>query len=311
MNLMPPGPFDDKGTPDSNGSLRDDKNLNVGRARPVVVTAMCLSVFLAGSGVHSQDVNKVLEDVGIEQRLNARIPLDLEFRDSSGNTVRTGDFLGQRPVILSLVYYECPMLCTLVLNGLLRAAKALSFDVGTEFDVLTVSFDPLETPELAAAKRKSYLKKYGREGAERGWHFLTGEKSSIEKLTEAVGFRYRYNPVTDEYAHSSALIVLTPEGRISRYFYGVEYAGRDLRLALVEASNEKIGSVVDEVLLLCMQYDPEKGKYGVVIMRVMRLAGGATVLLVAGGVALMLWRDRRRRTRAPEGRPRAASEEIP
>jgi protein SCO1/2 len=257
-----------------------------------------------------QDVNAVLEDVGIAQRLGAQIPLDLEFRDSTGRAVRLDDLVGERPVILSLVYYECPMLCNLVLNGLLRALKALSFDAGKEFDVLTVSFDPLETPALAAAKKASYLEQYGREGAAGAWSFLTGDQPAIAKLTDAVGFRYHYNAVTDEYAHSSALVVLTPDGKISRYFFGVEYVGRDLRLALVEASAEKIGSVVDEVLLLCLRYDPVKGRYGLFIMGVMRLLGGATVFVLGGFIAYTLWKDRRRDALAGGSRPRAVSRET-
>lgn len=278
-----------------------------------ILMAICLVLLASASPVSSkefQDVNAVLQDVSVEQRLGAQVPRDLEFVDASGKAVRIDDLLHGRPVILSLVYYECPMLCNLVLNGLLRSAKALSFDIGKEFDVLTVSFDPLETPELAAEKKENYLKKYGREGARNAWRFLTGKEPSIRRLTKAVGFRYHYNPVTDEYAHSSTLVVLTPDGKISRYFFGVEYVGRDLRLALVEASDDKIGSVVDEVLLLCLQYDPVKGKYGLVIMGVMRLLGASTVLLLAGFVGVMLWKDRRRNKHAAGLGPLAASEEF-
>ena len=236
-----------------------------------------------------------LEGVGIDQRLNELVPLDAEFADEHGAAVKLGDYFGEKPVILALVYYECPMLCTLELNGLLRALRAVPLDMGADFEVVTVSFDPDETPALAAAKKDEYVGKYGREGADGAWHFLTAPAGSIDRLAEAVGFRYRYNPATDLFNHASAIFVLTPEGRLSKYFYGIEYSARDLRLGLVEASAGKIGSAVDEILLFCFHYDPETGKYGVVIMNVVRLAGVATVLLLGGFIAVMLRRDRRRR----------------
>ncbi len=237
-----------------------------------------------------------LRDVGIEQRLNQQAPLDLTFRDEAGRAVRLGDYFGKRPVVLSLVYYDCPMLCTLVLNGLVRALRAVSFEPGRDFESVTVSFDPRETPALAAAKKQTYLERYRRAGAEGGWHFLTGGQEAVRRLTEAVGFRYTFDPQTGQFAHASAIMVLTPEGRLSRYFYGIEYSARDLRLGLVEASAGKIGSPVDQVLLYCFHYDPQTGKYGMVIMNTVRAAGLATVLAL-GMLLGLLFRQEKRRIR--------------
>jgi protein SCO1/2 len=233
-----------------------------------------------------------LAGVGIDQRLDAEVPLDLEFRDESGKAVRLRDLLRGRPVILALAYYECPMLCTLVLNALTGALRALPFDVGAEFDVLTVSFDPEETPALAAAKKKTYLEDYRRPGAAGGWHFLTGDQGAILALTGAVGFRYTVDPKSGEFAHAAGIMVLTPAGRIARYFYGVEFAPRDLRLALVEAAEGKIGSPVDQLLLYCYRYDPSTGRYSAAVMNIVRLAGAATVLGL-GSFLLVMWRRER------------------
>jgi protein SCO1/2 len=233
-----------------------------------------------------------LSKVGIDQKLDSQVPLDLQFFDENGKTVRLGDFFGQKPVVLSLVYYECPMLCTLVLNGMVRAFRTLSFNVGDDFEVVTVSFNPRETPALAAAKKAVYLKEYGRPGAGRGWHFLTGREDQIRQLTDAVGYRYVYDPKTGQYAHATGIMVLTPKGRVARYFYGIEYSPRDLRLGLIEATNNRIGSPVDQILLYCVHYDPTTGKYGLVIMNVIRLVGAATVLLIGGFIAVMLLRER-------------------
>jgi protein SCO1/2 len=240
----------------------------------------------------AQPVN--LDRVGIDQKLNTQVPLDLQFRDEAGRQIRLGDFFGKRPVFLSLVYYDCPMLCTYVLNGMAGAFRTLSFNVGNEFEVVTVSINPAETPALASAKKKVYLKTYGRPAAAKGWHFLTGEEPQIKALADAVGFRYTYDPESKQFAHAAGIMLLTPQGRLSRYFYGVEYPPRDLRLALVEASSERIGSPVDHILLYCMHYDPTTGKYGVVIMRVLRLAGLGTLAMLVGFVGLMAWRGRRR-----------------
>jgi protein SCO1/2 len=235
----------------------------------------------------------MLREVRIDQKLGAPLPLEVTFRDESGETVRLQQYFGEKPVILSFVYYECPMLCSQVLNGLLESLKTLSFDAGNQFEVVTVSFDPGETPKLAAEKKASYLKQYERAGAEDGWHFLTGDTSAIRQLTNAAGFHYKYDAATDQFAHASGIMAITPQGKIARYFYGIEYPGRDLRLALVEASENKIGSFVDQVLLYCFHYDPAVGKYGLVIMNVLRLAGIATVMALGTFIMVMFWRDRR------------------
>lgn len=244
-------------------------------------------------GASSSQPAPILQKVGIDQKLGASVPLDLVFRNEEGQDVRLATYFGEKPVILSLVYYECPMLCTLILNGLLRSLRALSFTAGKEFTVLTVSFDPREGPELAAAKKQTYVRSYGRPEAERGWHFLTGEEAAIRRLTEAVGFRYAFDPETGQFAHASGIMVLTPQGRIARYFYGIEYAPRDLRLGLVEAAQGKIGSPVDQILLYCYHYDPRQGRYSLVILNVLRLAGVATVLVLGGFLVVMFRRDRR------------------
>ncbi len=232
------------------------------------------------------------EEIGIDQRLGEELPLDLVFTNEDGDAVPLGQYFEEKPVILSLVYYECPMLCTQVLNGLLRSLRVLSFDIGREFEVVTVSFDPGETPDLAAAKKKEYLSSYDRVGANTGWHFLTGSQDQIDHLTRAVGFRYQYDAETDEYIHSSGIMVLTPQGKIARYFYGIEYAPKDLRLGLIEAAANKIGSAIDQVLLLCYRYDPESGKYGFVIVNSLRIAGLATVAILGGFIATMIRRER-------------------
>jgi protein SCO1/2 len=244
-----------------------------------------------------QTQDAILREIGIDQHLNEQIPLDLTFRDEAGQSVQLGRYFGKKPVILALVYYQCPMLCTLTLNGLVSALKAVSFDIGNQFNVVTVSFNPAETPSLAAAKRETYLKSYGRVGADAGWHFLTGDDANIKRLVDAVGFRYRYVPEQKQFAHAAGITLLTPSGKIARYFFGVEYAPRDLRLGLVEASQERIGSPVDELLLYCFHYDPATGKYGAVVMNIVRL-GGAVTVLVLGGALLVMWR-RDRRPHAP------------
>ena len=247
---------------------------------------------------------KLLDEIGLDQNLNGQIPLELTFIDEKGRTVALGDLLGDRPALLSFVYYECPMLCTQILNGLTKSLRVLSFDVGKEFDVITISIDPGETPSLAAAKKQEYVKWYGRASAERGWHFLTGRQDQIELLTQAAGFRYQYDPETDLYRHASGIMVLTPEGKLARYFYGVDYAPKDVRLGLIEASQNKIGSAVDQLLLLCYQYDPSTGKYGLVIMNSVRIAGALTVVTIGAFVVLMLRRERRARlTHGTAGSP--------
>ncbi len=231
-----------------------------------------------------------LINVGIEQRLNQQVPLDLAFRDETGKSVHLSDYFGQRPVILNLVYYKCPMLCSEVMSGLTRSLKVIKFDAGNQFSVLSVSFNPNETPQLAAAAKANYMQRYGRPQDADGWHFLTGSQESITGLTKAVGFQYQYDAKTDQYAHATAIMVLTPDGRVSQYYYGIEYSPKDLRLGLIQASNRKIGTIVDEVFLYCYHYDPATGKYGAVISRILKLSGLATILLI-GGMVLILFRS--------------------
>lgn len=236
----------------------------------------------------------MLQNVGLDQRLDEQVPLDLPFRDEDGRSVTLSEYFTGRPVILVLAQYRCPMLCTQVLNGLVDALRNVTFQAGTEFQVVTVSFDTRETPELAAAKKASYLGRYGRPRSAGGWHFLTGEQVSIDRLTQAVGFRYSYDAATDRFAHASGVLVLTPAGRVSRYFYGIRYSPRDLRLGLVEAADNQIGSHVDQVLLFCFHYDAATGKYSASAMAAVR-AGGVLTLLALGTFMLFgRWRDRRR-----------------
>jgi protein SCO1 len=231
-----------------------------------------------------------LKNVGMQQNLNEQIPPDLAFRDETGKSVRLSDYFGKRPLILNLVYYQCPMLCGEVLSSLTSTLRILKLDVGKDFDVLTVSFDSRETPELAAAKKAPVMKRYGRPGSENGWHFLTGPEESIAALTKAVGFQYQYDDKTGQFAHATAIMVLTPQGKIAQYYYGVDYAPRDLRLGLVQASNNKVGNVVDQVLLYCYHYDPATGKYGAVITRILRLSGLATILILGIMFAVLVRR---------------------
>lgn len=235
----------------------------------------------------------LLSEVGIDQKLNAQLPLDLAFRNERGKSVRLRDCLGDKPVILNLIYYRCPMLCSRTMDGLIRTLRTMSLAVGDDFTVLSVSFDPHEGPRQAASAKRAALERYGRRGAARGWHFLTGDEAAIRSLTDTVGFRYAYDPKLDQYAHAAGLVVLTPEGKVSRYLGGIEFAARDLRFSLVEASALKIGSVADQVLLLCYQYNPQTGKYGLVIQAVIRVCGLATVASMATAILWMLRRERR------------------
>jgi protein SCO1 len=230
-----------------------------------------------------------LQNVGVEQHLDGQVPPELTFADETGRIVKLHEYFGKRPLILNLVYYNCPMLCGEALAGLTGAMKMVKFDVGNEFEVVTVSFNPQETPAIAAAKKQDYLKRYGRPGAASGWHFLTGPAESINALTKAVGFQYQYDPRINQYAHATAILVLTPQGRISRYFYGVDYPPKDLRMGLVEASQGKIGNAVDQVLLYCYHYDPATGKYGAVVSNILRLGGSLTIVMV-GSLLLILFR---------------------
>jgi protein SCO1/2 len=234
----------------------------------------------------------ILREVSIAQRLNEPIPPEIIFRDENGKAVHLGDYFGTKPIVLSLVYFDCPALCTEVLNGELRTMKAITLDLGKDFDAITVSFEPKDTPELAKAKRDVYAGQYGRPGARENWHFLTGDQPSIDALTQAAGFHYAYDSASRQYAHAAAILVLTPHGRIARYFYGVQYPGRDVRLGLVEASEGKIGTPTDHALLYCYQYDPATGKYGLVVMNVVRAAGVLTVLVLGIFMFVMFRRER-------------------
>lgn len=268
------------------------------KTRLLLAAALALPVFAGAQanplapGALPQGLPPALREVGFDQNLGAALPLAAAFRDEAGKAVRLSDYFGKRPVVLSLVYYECPMLCTLTLNGLASAMGVLSFDAGREYEVVTVSFEPKETPQLAAAKKKAYLGRYKRPGAEQGWHFLTGDEAAVRALTRAVGFRYAWDERTGQYAHPAGVVVATPEGRISHYLYGVEYAPKDLRLALVEASRNRIGTAVDQVMLYCYKYDPETGRYGAMIMNMVRLAAVATVVALAAFI-LVMWRRER------------------
>jgi protein SCO1/2 len=235
-----------------------------------------------------------LQFVGIDQHLNAEVPGNIEFRDELGNPVQLSDYFGHgRPVILNLGYYQCPMLCSELLQGLVGSMKALTFDLGKDFDVVTVSFDPRETTEMAAAKKRDIMKRYGRANTEQGWHFLTGRADQIEALTKAVGFHFQFDPKTNQYAHAAAIVMLTPDRHISGYFYGVEFSPKDLRLGLVQASQNNIGNVSDQVLLYCYHYDPMTGKYGAVIGNILKLSGLATVLIMGIFMFVMFRADRR------------------
>ena len=241
----------------------------------------------------SNQMPATLQKVAFEQRLNEQLPLDLPFKDESGRSVKLGDYFGRKPVVLAFVYYECPMLCTQVLNGLESALRVINESIGREFDVVTVSFDPRETPVLAAGKKKAYLERYKRPDAERGWHFLTGEQASIDALTRAAGFSYVYDPDTRQFAHASGIVVATPAGRLSRYFFGIDYSPRDVKFALIESSNEKIGSLAERLLLYCYHYDPATGNYGFVAMRAVRVGGAVTLVALFGFIYVSIRRDQR------------------
>ncbi len=264
--------------------------------RPALKTAgLVLAVAASswGSSVLAQQFNVITRDVKFEQKLDAQVPLNLRFRDSTGADVSLGKYFHDKPVILSLVYFECPMLCTQVLNGLSGSLRQLdSLAIGDDYEVITVSIDPDETPELSAKKKESYVSALGQPGGERGWHFLTGTKASIDALADAVGFHYYYDQEVGEYAHPGGIAILTPNGRVSRYFIDVVFPKLDMRLALVESSEGHIGNLMDAITLLCFQHDPLTGKYGLAITNVLRLLAGLTLVALLAFIALMLRRDR-------------------
>jgi protein SCO1/2 len=244
-----------------------------------------------------------LKSVGIDQKLNEQAPLDAVFKDEQGHEVRLGDFFKGKPVVLSLVYYSCPMLCNQVLNGMLSSFRQVTFNAGEQFEVVTVSFDPRETPELAAAKKQTYVKAYNRPSGNAGWHFLTGDAANIKRLTDAVGFRYTWDEPTKQFAHASGIMVLTPEGRLARYFYGIEYSPKDLRLGLVEASQNQIGSPVDSLMLYCYHYDPASGKYGAAVMNIVKVAAAITIPLIIGFLLILIKIGAKNQLAASGGRP--------
>lgn len=244
----------------------------------------------AGAPASSQPED--LRDLDIVQRIGETLPLDLRLTDESGRAVELGEYFGERPVLVAMVYYECPMLCGLVMNGIVKAARALPMTTGQDYDVVVVSFDHTEGPELAAAKKRSVVAGYERDRDGRGWHFLTGDEAAVGRLADALGFGFRYVPEQDEYAHGAAVMVATPDGVLSRYFYGVEYSTRDLRLGLSEASGGKVGGLAEKLLLYCYRYDPSTGRYSAVAMAMVRAGGIATILAFGGFVAISRRRDR-------------------
>src|SRR5436190_2432659 len=267
----------------------------------VLVAAQALHAQIAGApapgykpdpGTPASTMPAALREIGFDQNIDQTVPLDTVFRDESGRAVRLGEYFGRRPVVMVFAYYDCPMLCTLVVNGLASALGVLSLEPHRDFEIVTVSFNPADTPAAAAAKKAAALARYNRTGAAEGWHFLTGDQPSIARLTSAAGFRYTWDEATKQFAHPSGVIVLTPEGRLARYLFGIEYGPRDLRFALVEASSGRVGSTVDALLLFCYHYDPATGRYGLVIMRTIRLAGAATVFALAAFIIVMVRRER-------------------
>ena len=234
-----------------------------------------------------------LEDVGIDQHLGQSVPLNAAFKDDEGRAVVLGDYFGpgKKPAVLALAYFECPMLCTLVLNGMIKALRPMSFDAGKDFDVIVVSIDPTETPELAKQKKAAYVESYGRAGTADGFHFLTGDEKAIRAVASAVGFRYKYEESTGQYAHAASIYVLTSLGQLSRYLFGVEFSSRDLKLAFVEAADGKIGGLAEQLMLYCYRYDPATGKYSASVIALVRLGGIATLLFLAGYIGLSRWRE--------------------
>jgi protein SCO1/2 len=267
--------------------------MNAVKTSLVVLFIATLMLWLAPVAVAQDPLPQdLIRQVGFDQKLDAQLPLDIDFTDSTGKNVKLGDyFKGDKPVVLSLGYYECPMLCSLVRNGLFESLKELDFTIGQDFEVVIVSIDPDETPDDAEIKRQSSIIQYGRSTSPQGWNFLVGDEDSIKTLADAVGFRYAYDARIDEYVHPSGVIVLTPGGRIARYFFGIEYPAQTMRLGLVEAADNKIGSPIDQLLLTCYHYDPVSGEYTVAIMNIIRIVGVATILIIGTALWIMLRRD--------------------
>lgn len=252
-----------------------------------------------GSAPPAASKPQILQQVRFDQRLGEPVRLDTVFRDEAGRQVRLGDYFGERPVLLVLAYYECPMLCDLVLNGMTGSLKALTFNPGREFEIVVASIDPGETPQLASEQKRQILARYNRSGTEEGWHFLTGDQAAIDALTDDVGFRYAYDRDRDEYAHAAGVTILTPEGRISRYLFGIDFPPRDVRLALYESTDGKIGSLVDQAMLYCFHYDPAIGRYSAAAMQILRIAAVVTLVALVSLIVLL----RRRETRTPQQQP--------
>ena len=288
--------------------------LRIPRLGRSLALPLLLCVVCASASAQEAPPPPFLKDVGIDQKLGGQVPLDLVFRDESGRDVRLGELVKDKPVILMLVYYECPMLCTMSLNDLTKVMRVMPYDVGGQFDVITVSFDPREGPDLARRKKASYVKQYARPGAEQGWHFLSGDAEPIRRLTESVGFRYTWDEPTKQFAHASGFTILTPQGKLARYFFGHDYSASDLRLSLVEASQGRIGTVTDALILYCFHYDPAKGKYSLAIMNVLRALGVLTLLLLGGFIVRSVMHERRSMAPAAHvllsGTPRSISEQL-
>jgi protein SCO1/2 len=263
------------------------------RAALALVAVLLLLVAPTARGDTPSQPPTGIQDIGIDQNLGQQVPPDLTFKDENGRDVRLGDYLHNgKPVILTLVYYECPMLCTMVLNDLVRSLNMVSLEPGKDFEIVTASFNPSDTPELAYKKKRSYLSAYQQNGAEAGWHFLTGQQAEISALTKAVGFRYHWDPIHQVFAHASGIMILTPDGKLSRYFFGIDYVPVDLKLSLIEASGDTIGSKTDQILLYCCAYDPATGRYGLLITKVLKLLGVATIVAMAALIGLLQFRTR-------------------
>jgi protein SCO1/2 len=258
-----------------------------------------LSLIALTSAVsHAQrSLPPVLSQVGIDQRLGEQLPLDARFRDESGKAVQLRDYFSGKPVVLSFAYYTCPMLCPMTLEGMEKVMRQLPFNLGREFVAVNISINPKETPQVAAAKKEGLLKDFDRPGASENWHFLTGDELAIQQVANAAGFHYVWDPNSEQFIHASGIMIATPAGKMARYYYGIEFAERDLRLGLMEAASGRIGSRADQVLLYCFHYDPQTGKYGLAIMRVIRIVGTATVLVLV--IAILVWLRRERRPRKP------------
>ncbi len=253
-----------------------------------------------GTAANIGDLPNLLKGVNFNQNLGAQVPLDTQFVDSSGNPVTLGEYFGKKPVVLILAYYKCPLLCPEVLHGAAESFKKINFHIGQQYNVVTLSINPKETPALAAKTKKTYIGVYGDPSAASGWYFLTGKMPDIKRVADAVGFHYKYIPQLDQYAHAAGIVVLTPQGKVAQYFYGIKYSPEDLRLALVQSSHDKIGSVVDQVLLFCCTYDPDTGRYHAIIARVLAICGLITIMVIGGGLWFLFRLDAKRRRDNPQ-----------